>query len=220
MNMNMNNIINLIKESSILESFDYEIVKNLLDKGDFRIVNYNKEDVIHFSTEKCEKLEVILSGKVAIEHIDEEGNLVTITEFFSDEILGGSLLFSKKPYFPMTITSKNNTTLLEIKKDVAFYLFISNPLFLRKYLEFIADHTTILGTRIKEYFNKTIREKIIDYLEKERSTQKSKIIYLKTSKKGLAEQFGVQRTSLSRELSKMKTDGLIDYDKNKITILY
>ena len=42
---------------------------------------------------------------------------------------------------------------------------------------------------------------------------------LNTTKKALAEKFGVQRTSLSRELAKMKKDGLIDYDVKTITLL-
>jgi len=38
------------------------------------------------------------------------------------------------------------------------------------------------------------------------------------TKKELAERLGIQRTSLSRELNKMKKDGLIDYDAHSITI--
>lgn len=38
------------------------------------------------------------------------------------------------------------------------------------------------------------------------------------SKKDWAEKLGVQRPSLSRELIKMKEEGLIDYDKEKIFI--
>ncbi|WHH61644.1 helix-turn-helix domain-containing protein [Petroclostridium sp. X23] len=39
-----------------------------------------------------------------------------------------------------------------------------------------------------------------------------------TPKKGLAERLGIQRTSLSRELNKMKKDDLVDYDSHSIAI--
>ena len=39
------------------------------------------------------------------------------------------------------------------------------------------------------------------------------------TKQTLADKIGVQRTSLSRELSKMRNDGLIKYDSKSITIL-
>ncbi|WP_346898573.1 helix-turn-helix domain-containing protein [Clostridium sp. UBA7503] len=49
--------------------------------------------------------------------------------------------------------------------------------------------------------------------------QKSNVIKLKVTKKDLAEKFGVQRSSLSRELNKMRKDGLIEYDAYSITII-
>ena len=38
------------------------------------------------------------------------------------------------------------------------------------------------------------------------------------SKKELAERLGVQRTSLSREVNKMKNDGLLEYNARTITL--
>jgi len=38
------------------------------------------------------------------------------------------------------------------------------------------------------------------------------------SKKALAEKIGIQRSSLSRELNKMRKDGLIDFNSKYITI--
>jgi len=49
--------------------------------------------------------------------------------------------------------------------------------------------------------------------------QKSNIIKIEVTKKDLAEKFGVQRSSLSRELNKMRKDGLIEYDAYSITIV-
>ncbi|HPE16011.1 MAG TPA: helix-turn-helix domain-containing protein, partial [Oscillospiraceae bacterium] len=39
------------------------------------------------------------------------------------------------------------------------------------------------------------------------------------TKKALAERIGVQRTSLSRELAKMRDDGLIKFDIDSIELL-
>jgi CRP-like cAMP-binding protein len=56
-------------------------------------------------------------------------------------------------------------------------------------------------------------------LERECKIQNSNRIQLGITKKALAERIGVQRTSLSRELAKMKADGLIDFDDKTITLL-
>lgn len=111
------------------------------------------------------------------------------------------------------------TDLLEIDREALFELFCSNPSFLRTYLEFVSDRVFILGDKIKHYINKTIRESIINYLEYESKKQNTRRVKLDISKKALAEKFGVQRTSLSRELAKMRDDGLITFDRDTITLL-
>jgi len=49
--------------------------------------------------------------------------------------------------------------------------------------------------------------------------QKNLKIKMPYSRKEMAEQLGVPRPSLSRELLNMKSEGIIDCDRNYITIL-
>lgn len=211
--------IDFIKKTTLIGSLPVEYTKQYLKTGEFKVVSYSKNSVIHFDGDLCCKLEIILCGKVAVDRIDESGNLLTISEFSSDDILGGNLVYSKQSYFPMTITAQTPVLILEIDKEVLFDLLSKNPNFLRTYLEFISDRAFLLGDKIKRYVNKTIRDSILSYLSYESNRQNSKKIILCITKKALAEKIGVQRTSLSRELSKMRKDGLILYDTNSITLL-
>ncbi|HBK67077.1 MAG TPA: Crp/Fnr family transcriptional regulator [Firmicutes bacterium] len=215
----MSKYTELMKKSILLNSLTREEMNRYLSDGSFKISTYGKNKIIHFTGERCAKLEIILAGKVVVERIDQSGNLMTLAEFISDELLGGNLLFSKNPYYPMTITAKQPTVILEIKQERLFKLFTDHHDFLKSYLEFVSDHATLLGDRIKHYVNRTIRESIMSFLEYESKAQNSNHIILTMTKKALAEKIGVQRTSLSRELAKMKKDGLIIYDAKTITLL-
>lgn len=215
----MNQYTGLIEKSAILRSLSTEEINSYLSDGTFRICAYEKNNIVHFSGDVCLKLEIMLSGKVVVERIDESGNLMVIAEFLGEEILGGNLLFSKNPHYPMTITAKQPTVILELCKDRLFELFSDNHDFLKRYLEFVSDHAAILGDRIKHYVNKTIRESVISYLEYEQKIQNSKHVTLSITKKALAEKIGIHRTSLSRELAKMRNDGLIMYDAESIELL-
>jgi CRP-like cAMP-binding protein len=210
---------NFLKNSALLNVLLSEEIQSHLNSGQFRIVSYSKDAIIHLENEPCTKLEIILSGRVAIERIDKSGGLLTIAEFVQDDLLGGNLLFSKNAYYPMTVISKQNTVILEINKTTLFSLFCSNPAFLRMYLEYVSDHAFILGDKIKHYVNKTIRESVLSFLNYESKKQGANHIQLNMTKKALADKIGVQRTSLSRELAKMKQDGLISYDAKSITII-
>jgi len=92
----------------------------------------------------------------------------------------------------------------------------------RQHFETVFNHdnnTLILTDKIKTLSLKSIRQCIIDFLMYESYVQKSNVIKLEVTKKDLAEKFGVQRSSLSRELNKMRKEGLIEYDAYSITII-
>jgi CRP-like cAMP-binding protein len=215
----LNQNFKLLQDATLLKGLQPKDIQAYVNEGRFRLVSYKKNTVIHFEGEPCTSLEIILSGKVAVERIDQSGGLLTIAEFYSDDILGGNLLFSRNPCYPMTITSQQPSVIVEIKKDLLFEIFCNNPLFLQTYLEYVSDHAFILGDKIKHYVNKTIRESLMSFLKYESKKQNSSQIQLNMTKKVLAEKIGVQRTSLSRELAKMKKDGLILFDTDSITIL-
>ena len=215
----MKKYLELMRQIDLIKSIKPEEIESYLSEGSCNITEYGKNNIVHFVGEFCSKLEIILSGKVVIERIDESGNLMTIADFYGGDVLGGNLMFSKNPYYPMTVTAKDATLILEINKTRLFQLFSDNHDFLKSYLEYVSDHTVILGDRIKHYVNRTIRESIISYLDYERKKQNSNIIKLSMTKMALAERIGVQRTSLSRELAKMRDDGLIKFDIDSIELL-
>lgn len=214
----MNKYIDKIKNVSLLEVLSNEEINEYLNKNYFIIKNYPKNSIIHMDGDKCKKIEIILSGNVVVDRIDYSGNLFTITCFKEGGILGANLLFSNNPYYPMTITANKDTVLLEIQKEFLLELLWENKKFLISYLKFSSTNTERLTKKLKHSVNKTIRENIINFLKNKYSKKNSLIINLNMTKKQLAENFGVNRTSLSRELKKMKNEGLIDFDNKSIEI--
>lgn len=209
----------ILSDIGFLRSISNEKRKQLLQEGKLSIREYGNHEIIHFEGDKCSGVEVILSGEVVVEYINESGDLMIITRFSRGDILGGNLMFSQNPHYPMTITAKKASTIIYIDKEHLFQLFLENPEFLKGYLEFVADHTIILGDKIKMDVNQTIRQRVIKYLEYQKERQHNASMKWDVSKKELAERMGIQRTSLSRELAKMRKEGLIEYDAERVTLL-
>jgi CRP-like cAMP-binding protein len=168
--------------------------------------------------EECSRIEIILSGEVVIENLDEDGNLLTITDFRTGDMLGGNLIFSSNPRYPMTITALSDSVLLLLSKEIILELSKKNSDFLKNYLRLISDNTHILSTKIKTNINKSLKEKIIIFLTHQQNIQDTDMVKLNITKKRLAEKLGVQRTSLSRELKKMQDEGCIDFGRDYIHI--
>jgi CRP-like cAMP-binding protein len=205
--------------STLLRPVPAEGINRLLKDGSARITEYRTDTVVHFEGDHCAGLDIILKGRISLERIDASGKVFSVGDFHEGDVLGGNLLFSRNPVYPMTAVTCENTIIATIKKDALFMLLSENPDFLLTYLEFVSDNANILGEKIRYDMKKPIRDCMLDFLRTERHNQKSKHIRLNITKKALAERFGVQRTSLSRELARMKKDGIILYDAKSITVL-
>ena len=209
-----------IASSTLLGMFTSNEIEVFFRQGSFRILTIPRGSVVHLEGELCSKLELIISGKLVVERISDTGDLLPIADFTVNDVLGGGLVFSQKPYYPMTVSAQQTSVIVQIPKDVLFALLCNNPCFLQIYLELTSDRTSILAEKIKHNLNKPLRERIISFLDHQYRQQQNRRIELTMSKTMLAQKIGVQRTSLSRELKKMQDEGLISFDTSSITILY
>ncbi|MBP1925357.1 CRP-like cAMP-binding protein [Sedimentibacter acidaminivorans] len=211
--------LKILEHTDLFKGMSANDMEDIFLADYYLIDKYNKNSVIYFQNEKCTTLDIVLNGIVSIQGIDEKGNYISISDFTIGDVLGGNLLFSHKNFYPMTVLSKTDVTVLRLKKDLILNLCQNNTCFLTNFLQSLADKTLILTDKIKTLSFKSIRQCIIDFLIYESYIQKSKTIKLEMTKKDLAEKFGVQRSSLSRELNKMRKEGLIEYDAHSITLI-
>ena len=180
---------------------------------------YEKDEILHMQNEGCKAMELILDGKVMVQNIDENGNVLIIDTFVGGDLIGANLVFSSKNTYPMTVIASARTRTLTMKRELILDLCQRSTAFLFEMLGEISDKTIILTNKLNSITRKTIRQCLLDFLQQEQNRQHSHVIKLPLSKKELAERLGIPRSSLGRELIKMRRDGILDYDPWTITLL-
>lgn len=215
----MENLIKLLKNINLFRCFSENELKKTFNNSNCTIKNYNKNSIVYIQNEKCKTLDIILNGIISIQKIDSEGNMLSINDFATGDIIGENLLFSAKNVYPMTILAKSDVEILHINRELILMLCQNNESFLLAFLQSLSAKALILSDKIMSLRMKTLRQCIIDFLLFEYYAQYSTEIKLTMTKKDLAEKFGVQRSSLSRELNKMRKDGLIDFNNKYIIIM-
>ena len=86
-------------------------------------------------------------------------------------------------------------------------------------LSTFAQKNMILLSKIEIISRRNTREKILHFLEMQKAKTGNSIFNIPYSRKEMADFLGVDRSALSRELSKLKEEGIIDFDKNTFKIL-
>lgn len=216
--MKLSNYFHILKKTSLFKNFTQEDFASLFENLNYKISKYSKDSMVFMEKEPCNTLNIILDGGLRVQKIDSFGRLLVIAEFNTGELVGETLIFGEPNFYPMTGISTIETTMLYIPKDAVLYLCQRDHVFLVEFLKLISGKTITLSSKIDQISLKTIRQRICEFLIMEFKKNNSTKIELKMTKKDWAEQMGVQRPSLSRELFRMKEEGLIDYNYKYIFI--
>lgn len=216
--INIANYMDALLKTDLFSGFAREDLQRLFAAHGYGIREYAGGQLIYMQNELCVSMDIILAGRVSVQKIDEDGNILRVAVFSGGEVLGANLLFSRSNLYPMTIVAEGETVILHIYKELILRLGQSSSAFMAELLAVVANKTLLLTDKIHALSLKTIRQQVCDFLQYEYYAQKSDVIELKISKKELAQRLGVHRTSLSRELNKMRREGLIEYDARSITL--
>ena len=212
------NYIGTLKENKLFKVFTEQEIENLLENLRYSVKDYGKEDIIFMEDEPCKSLSIILKGSVEIQKIDSSGKILKVSKLKAGDVFGENLLFGDKNAYPMTVVSTDNSLIMHISKISLSKLCESHPNFLYEFLKIQSNKALALSSKIKEVTLKTIKQKVCEFLLNEYEKSKDTTIKLSMSKKEWADSLGVQRPSLSRELIKLKEEGVIDYHKEYIII--
>jgi CRP-like cAMP-binding protein len=90
---------------------------------------------------------------------------------------------------------------------------------LNNMLRIVSNKAISLNEKIEYLSVRSIREKISKYLIAQYKQQKSTTLFLNMNRNEMADFLNVTRPSLSREMSFMKEEGLIDYHRSSVKIL-
>lgn len=169
---------------------------------------YQKKTLIYMESEPCKTLDFIIEGSVYVKRHDLEGRILMVERFTAGDFLGANLLFSSSPTYPMHIIAETDCVLIKVPKLMILSWCQGNTGFLEHYMRELSDRAKILVNTIHKLSTGTLRERLLEDFDKIKD-EKNRIL-LTISKKEMAERYGVARTSLSRELSKMEEEGLIE----------
>jgi len=202
-----------------MSKLDPKILETYQVQGKIIKRTYKKGVLVHNEGDPCQQVEIIQKGQVQVERIDTSGHLMTIKTFTPGDIIGGNLIFSSQPTYPLTITSLTDLEVYIISKASLEDLCDTHKDFMLAFIQIISDQSKYIVTRMKNRTSRTIRQSLLGYIYSQYQAQGQNPIRLTMTKKALAEHFGVSRTSLSRQLQLMKQEGIITYDAKLIHIL-
>ena len=178
-------------------------------------------ETLQAAGEPIRRFGIVLSGAVRVCVDDIEGNRMIMAEVAPGVSFGESLCFLKTKESPVYILAAEDSEVLWLSTDALF----SDPAdaFLaelqRRFTAALAAKALTMNNRIQVLSRLSLRGKLTAYFTELAAAQGSDVIRLPMNREDTAAYIGVNRSALSRELARMKADGLIEYRKNEVRIV-
>lgn len=219
------NELNMLSGLNIFSNFNYFDLEHILNCTGAYYKTYEKNEIICLDNEKLKFLGIIISGSVYVEKNNLNGDNTKIIELFKGDLLGENYAIEKnsKSNYTYITSSKSKLLCISFRENLSSTNCKKECTCRRKFTENlliqIYQNNLKITKKLDILSKKSIRDKILAFLEYEGEVSNSESINLNLTKSKLAEYLCVNRSSLVRELYNMKEEGIIDFDKNNFTIL-
>ena len=200
-----------------------EDLKAMLGCIGYHIGTFKKGDIVAFEEENIRHIGILLSGAVDMVKEDLWGNKTMLVRMRKDELFGETFACGEDNLSVVTFVVSEDAKILFMPFDRVMHSCTMACVFHHRLIEnmvsIIANKNRDLMRKVEVVSKRTIREKLLAYLSIQAQIQERRYFEIPLGRVELAEYLCVDRSALTRELVKMKEDGLIDYDKNCFRIL-
>ena len=206
-----------LKKITLFKDIEESEIKEIFKAISFDIKKFEKDHIVFFRGDTLDGISIVINGNLSAEMLKDTGDVQKIENLSTGDLIASAFIFGENNIIPVDLIALEKTEVLHIDKRNLLKLFNLKETILINFLNEISDKTQFLSNKVWKSFNsKTIREKMLDYIEQNKVEDK---VLFKHSIKELSEMFGVSRPSLSRVISEFVEEGVLERDgKNRFKL--
>lgn len=182
---------------------------------------FRKNAFILKAGSKIDYLAVILGGNAIMSKTDSFGKQTIIEELKMNDIFGHNIVCCGLDKSPIDVVAQNECEVLFLpfekvvtpcEKLCPYHLQL-----IKNVMKMISKRNSLLNDKIDIIGQKTTRDKIMALLETYHNGQK--VFSIPYSREEMAKFLCVDRSAMSRELCRMRDEGILKFSKNHFEIL-
>jgi len=212
-----------LQKSMLFREMEEAKITKALKVLEAREKSYQKGETLLIAGSITERMGLVLAGSVTIESNDAWGNRTIISQVSKGQVFAETYALLENEPMLVDVTANEDCRVLFLRSGRIQQLKSSPEPWTIKYvtnlLTISAHKNLILSGRGFHTAPKTIRGRVMAYLNSVSLQKHSREFDLPFDRQQLADYLNLDRSALSKELGKMRRDGLITARKNHFRIL-
>lgn len=183
---------------------------------------YKKDSIVISVGDSISSVGIILSGSARIVKEDIDGNINIVSELKTSDIFAEVFACSGTLSSISVVTQTDCEILFVVFEKVINTCSSSckfNSKLIENMLRLIASKNIQLHDKIEILSKRSTREKLLEYFAKQIEISDSNKFKIPFTRNEMADFLCVDRSALSRELGKMRDEGIIRFYKNNFEVI-
>lgn len=186
-------------------------------------LSFAKGDMIFLAGNPAKWVGAMLAGEAQVIKEDFWGNRVIMTGLGVGDLFGEIFACAGLATLPVSVMAVTDVRVLLMDYKRIVTTCPSSCVFhsrlISNMLKVVAEKSLLLNRKVDVLSAHGTREKLLTFLAAQAEQQHSRRFAIAFNRQELADYLAVDRSALSREMSRMQKDGVIQYEKNWFELL-
>jgi CRP-like cAMP-binding protein len=218
----MNDYTNVLNRSMLFKDISDDEKADILGCLTYQIKEFRQGHVIALEGNEIRYFGLILEGSIDMIKEDVWGNRTLITRMSEGELFGETFACGIEQQSVVTFTAVGNVTVMMLPFMQVIHTCSNSCSFheklIRNLVHTIAMKNKSLMQKVEIITKKNLREKILAYLSIQAQMQNTRYFQIPLKRGELAQYLCADRSALTRELTQMREEHIIDFDRNTFRI--
>ena len=189
----------------------------------YHVRSFQKGEIIAFAQEPMRNVGVILRGAVDMIKEDVWGNRSLLLRCRTEDVFGETFACGSDDISSVSFLAAEETKVLFLSfgrvMRTCSHACEHHQRLVENMVRVIADKNRELMQKVEIISKKSLREKILAYLSHYAQRSTSHEFEIPLGRIELADYLCADRSALTRELARMREEGLVEYEKNRFRLL-
>ena len=218
----MENYFSVLRSSQLFSGVSEDELAAMLSCLDAKKESFPKGAFLLRAGDTTEAIGVVLSGNVLISQEDIWGNRNILSKAGPGQTFAVAFACSHGAVLNMSVTAETQVTVmfLNVKRilNICSSACSHHSRIIRNLLGELADKNLQFSEKLTHMGQRTTRAKLMSFFSSEAQRLGKYEFDIPFSRQQLADYLAVERSGLSLELGKMRSDGLLDFNKNHFVL--
>jgi CRP-like cAMP-binding protein len=215
--------LEILARTILFKGIDIKDIEHILGCLDANVVHFIKSETIVRENDTYNGIFITLEGEAAIVNEYSSGNQLTVNVFHAGDLFGEAVAFCGAKTWPATARAMTDCTLMFLHPEKILTMCDRpckfHKVILANMIHVIAKKACLLNRKVEYLTLKSINGKLSKYLLEQSGAQGTLTFKLPLSRERLADYLNISRPSMSRELCKMRDEGIIEFYRDSVKIL-